>query len=180
MPQADVLSFGPTLLFLPVSFLGGYFFFLTYWVPRLMLTLKARAWLTGFEVRLLPLGALTPGTDWPEIFLMFLQFGGLLYFVSTLTLVAHPPEQKIFPLRGVTSSTATFDLAGGGPAENFFLLWGTRRGTFLFRPAGAELTLLVGTLLGGFSFFAPGKQFPLLGARLRGRLSREARAVHLG
>jgi len=176
MPQADILSFHPTMLVLPVFFLGGYFFFATYWAPRIMLTLKARAWLTGF--RALPVGFLSPGEGWPEIFLMFIQFGGLLYFISTLSLVTTPPaDQKLQPLTYQPPRVASFEGVGGLPVENFFLLWGTHREGFLFRPAAVELTHLVDRVLGGFGFYAPGKQFPLLGVRLRGRLPREAQKL---
>lgn len=174
MPQADILSFHPTLLILPVGFLGGYFFFVTHWVPRIMLTLKARAWLTRYAF--FPAGGVltfTPPAGWPEIFLMFLQFGGLLFFLSGLTLVVHPPENKLQPLQWTPPGVPTLDLTGGLPVENFFLLWGSHREGFLFRPAAAKLTHLVDHLLGGFTFYSPGKQFPTLGGRLRERFARE-------
>ena len=167
MPQADILSFGPTLLFLPLCFLGGYFFFATCWAPRIILTLRARHWLTRWSVLA---GGLTPTEAWPELFLMFLQFGGLLFFVSSLTLVVSPTE-RLTPLVVVTPSVPTPTQVGTLPVENFFLLWGTHREEFLFRPAGVELTYLVERVLGGFGFFNPGKQFPSLGGRLRERFS---------
>lgn len=183
MPQADILSFHPTMLFLPLCFLGGYFFFVTQWVPRILLTLKARAWLTQFETRTTTTAVFLVGTDffpstgWPELFLMFIQFGGLLYFVSGLTLVVHPDDQGLQPLRYTPPATPTFDLVGGLPVENFFLLWGTYREEFLFRPGAVELTHLVDKVLGGFGFFAPGKQFPLLSQSLRTRLVCEAQKM---
>lgn len=179
VPQADILSFGPTMVILPVCFLGGYFFFVTRWVPRLLLTYKARNWLTQFRV--LPLGVLTPaGEGWPEIFLLFIQFGGLLFFISLLTLVTPPgEEQRLQPFRVTPPEVSTFEVLGGLPGENFFFLWGTHREELLFRPSGVELTSLLDRLLGGFTFYTPGKQFPHLGAKLRQRLAQEATKLSL-
>jgi len=119
MPQADILSFHPTMLVLPVFFLGGYFFFATYWAPRIMLTFKARAWLTRFQV--LPVGFLSSAEGWPEIFLMFIQFGGLLYFISTLSLVvASSADQKLQPLTYQPPRVASFEGVGGPSGGEFF------------------------------------------------------------
>lgn len=170
MPQADILGFGPTLLVLPGLFLGGYFFFATTWAPRIMLTLRARAWvLSG-------LAGVFPSAGWPELTLMFIQFGALLWFVSRLTLVSNPgvslPGVMSVPSRPVTLGTPL--------EENFFLLWGVHREGYLFRPAAAELTRVFGGVLGGATFFAPGRTIPQLTRRLRTRLSELPSGVSRG
>ena len=169
MPQADILSFQPTLLFLPVSFLVGYYLFVTRWVPRLLCTLKARHWLTG--VTHAGAAGLVAPVEWPEVFLVFVQFAGLVYFLSRLTLV-EGGTPGLTPLRYTPPPARTFARAGGAAVENFFFLWGHHRGSFLFTPAAAELSVVVDRVLGGFTFFTPGKVFPLLGLVLRRELPR--------
>lgn len=171
MPQADILTFQPTLLLLPVIFLGGYTFFVTRWVPRIMLTLRARAWLTQVEATGVAALAVDAGAAWPEIFLMFVQFGGLVWVLSRLSLGGETPG--LVPLRYTPPPALTFANAGATPVENFFLLWGSARPGYLFAPAAAEVTAVVARVLAGFAFFSPGRQFPTLVGHLRQRLARE-------
>lgn len=167
MPQADISSFRATLLLLPIIFLVGYYFFATVWVPRLLCTLKARAWLTRVEAVAWPV-TLTGGEQWPEIFLMFIQFGGLIWVISKVSLVT--------TLVGLPKLTSLAIIptgylgVGGAPVENFFYLWNVNRQHFFFAPAGAALTITVVNVLQSFSFYSPGKQFPFLLDRLRQRL----------
>lgn len=178
VPQADLLSFQPSLLFLPVVFLVGYFFFVTRWVPRILFTFKARAWLTRYHRTALLVGFTSP-EGWPELALMAVQFAGLVWVVTRVTLVAHP-EGGLAPLGWIPPPAVTLATAGSAPVENFFTLWAARRGGFLFAAAAGELTTRVDRVLGGFGFFAAPKQFPLVAlklrtttARLSGRLPRE-------
>lgn len=174
VPQADLLSFQPTLLLLPVSFLVGYYFFVTRWVPRVLLTLRARHWVT--QVRAVGAAGLATPEVWPEIFLVFVQFAGLVYFLSRLTLVVHPDE-GLTPLRYTPPAEQTFARAGGAAVENFFFLWGHHRRSFFFAPAAAGLSTAVDRALAGFSFFTPGKVFPLLGVVLKKKLARAGRSL---
>ena len=164
MPQADLLTFRPTLAVLPVVFLVGYFWFATHWVPRIQLTLKARHWVTAF-----PLGVSHEG--WPELFLMSVQFAGLLFFLSRLTLVV-PPRGGLRPRVVPPPGGTTLALLGGARLENVLLLWGAHRGGLFFGPAALEVTHLVGRVLGGFAFFVPPPQLASLVGRLRPRLAR--------
>lgn len=166
IPQGDILSFHPTLLLLPVGFITGYYFFSTYWVPRILLTLKARHWVTQFQV--LPVGFLLPGGEWPEIFLMFVQFGGLVLLVSQLGVAAptetlSPPEQPATPVVALTT-----------PADTKVHLWRTIREYFGYRPRAVVLATLTANVLQGCTFYTPGgKTFPTLVARLRQSLLAE-------
>jgi hypothetical protein len=173
VPQADLLSFQPTLLFLPVIFLLGYFFFVTYWVPRIVLTFKARAWLTRYQKSLPLLVGVTSPEGWPEILLMVVQFAGLVWVVTRLTLVTHSTEQTLISLKWTPPTAVTYAAVGAHPVENFFLFWKTHRETLFFAPAAAELTHLFDHLLGKFGFFTPGKQFPLLNLKLKKTLAEE-------
>jgi len=172
VPQADLLSFQPTLLFLPVIFLAGYFVFVTRWVPRILLTLKARAWLTRYD-RAVLLAGLTTSDAWPELVLMAIQFAGLIWVVTRVTLVTEPTD-RLVALGWTPPAPVTLATAGAAPAENFFVLWRAHRAGLLFAPAATGLTRSVDRVLGGFGFFAPGKQFPLLGAALKKTLAAEA------
>jgi len=168
MPQADILSFRATLLLLPVVFLVGYYFFATVWVPRLLLTFKVRSWLTRVEAVAWPV--LLTGTEaWPEIFLMFVQFAGLVWILSKLTLAN--PVPKLSTLTVWAPPTVGYPTVGGAPVENFFHLWHTHRQTLFFAPAAAALTTTVTAVFLQFNFYSPGKQFPFLLNRLRVRLS---------
>lgn len=168
MPQADILSFRATLLLLPVVFLVGYYFFATVWVPRLLLTYKARSWLTRVEATVWPV-LLVGGEAWPEIFLMFVQFAGLVWILSKVTLNSSTPG---LPLLTVwVPPTVGYPTVGGTPVENFFHLWHAHRQTLFFAPAAVALTNTVNAVFVQFSFYSPGKQFPFLLTRLRGRLS---------
>jgi len=46
MPQGDFATFPSTVLAVALSFIGGYLFFVGWWVPRVLLTFKARHWLS--------------------------------------------------------------------------------------------------------------------------------------
>jgi len=168
-----LLSFGPTLLFLPLIFLGGYYFFATVWVPRLVCTLKARAWLTTYAVALA-----VPSEVWPEIFLMFVQFGGLVLVVWSLGLPAGETSALKF------NTPAVREVAGfTSRGEALLFLWSHRRGEFL-TPRGVALTGLVNLVLGGaMGASTPvGKTWPTLREKLRpALLMSEARSpVHPG
>jgi hypothetical protein len=160
------------LLFLPLVFLVGYFVFVTRWVPRILLTLKARAWLTRYD-RAAALAGLAASDAWPELVLMAVQFAGLLWVVTRVALVTAPTD-GLTPLGWTPPAAVTFSAVGAAPVENFFVLWSRHRTTFLFAPAGASLTAAVDRVLGGFGFFAPGKQFPLLGVALKKVLADES------
>lgn len=172
MPQSDLLSFHPTLLFLPALFLGGYAVFVTRWVPRVLLTLKARAWLTKYH-KLAGALAVTPAEGWPELVLMFIQFAGLVFVLSKINLVT-TEEEKLTPLAWTPPPALTYAAAGALPVENFFTLWNHHRDTLFFAPAAGHLTSQVDSVLGGFGFFAPGKQFPLLSLKLKKKLADRA------
>lgn len=157
-------------MLLPALFVGGYALFVTRWVPRIMLTLKARAWLTGYTraaAAALTVSAVDPA-GWPELTLAVAQFAGLIWVVTRVTLVA-APAGHLAERPGVTPAGVT--PAGTAGVENFFYLWTHRRTTFLYAPAAAELTRRVTTLLGGFGTAGVPRQFPLLGLRLKKELT---------
>lgn len=165
MPQADLLSFQPTLLFLPVVFLVGYFIFVTRWVPRILLTFKARAWLIRYD-RAILLAGLTTTDAWPELVLMAIQFAGLIWVTTQIALVTVSTD-RLVSLGWTPPTPVTLATVGAIPTENFFVLWHAHRTGLLFAPAAAALTCSVDRVLGGFGFFAPGKQFSLLGVALK-------------
>jgi p-aminobenzoyl-glutamate transporter AbgT len=113
-------------------------------------------------------GFLLPGGEWPEIFLMFVQFGGLVLLISQLG-VASPtetlpqPERPVAPVVGLAT-----------PADTKVHLWRTTREYFGYRPRGALLVTVVVGVLQGCTFYTPGgKTFPTLVARLRQSLLAE-------
>jgi hypothetical protein len=159
-------------LFLPLVFLVGYFVFVTRWAPRIVLTLKARAWLTRYD-RAALLAGLVSSEAWPELVLMAVQFAGLVWVVTRVALVT-APTAGLAPLGWTAPAEITPARTGSVPVENFFVLWRQHRGGFLFTPAASSLTTAVDRVLGGFGFFAPGKQFPLLGVALKKTLAAEA------
>ena len=162
IPQGDLLTFGPTLLFLPIIFLGGYYFFSTIWVPRLLLTLKVRNWLT--TVAATPL-VVNSSEGWPEIFLMFVQFGALIFLISRLSLVEASPT---LVWTNPPSRVAPFLIT---PADNKLALWKNHREDFFFRPRGVKLTFLFENHLLGFQTNnSLGKTFPLLAQILQPQL----------
>lgn len=145
---------------LPVGFIGGYYFFATYWAPRILLTLKARHWLTQFQV--LPLGFLLPGDTWPETFLMFVQFTGLVLLLSQLQVVS--VGSILSEATQVSRSLKVLATA----TDNKVQLWKTIRKGFFYRPRWSLLITTVGGVLGGFNFYTfSGKTFPILLIRLR-------------
>lgn len=139
IPQGDLLTFSPTLLFVPLTFLGGYYFFSTVWVPRLLLTLKARNWLTTWGAFFL-----VSSEVWPEIFLMFVQFGGLIWVVWSLGLPATPGDEGLLLVSSVPTHVAGFTPGG----EPLVVKWIENRGGF-FTPRGVHLTRVVELVLGG-------------------------------
>lgn len=149
----------------------GYTAFVAVWVPRVLTTLKARAFLTRYA-----LVGLVEVNAWPEIVLLFAQFGGLVWLLSGLSLVGQP-DRGLTLLSYTPPARASFARAGGLPVENFFRLWVGGRGSFFFRPAATELTCLTVRVLNGFVFFVPGKQFPVLLSRLHDRLTRETKKL---
>jgi len=50
MPQGDFSTFPSTVVSVAFTFVGGYVFFVGWWVPRLVLTFKARHWITNSSV----------------------------------------------------------------------------------------------------------------------------------
>lgn len=145
-----------------MAFLGGYYFFSTVWVPRLLLTLKARHWVTMWAGSAVGVAS----EVWPEIFLMFVQFGGLTLVVWTLGIPAtgtgaltlvHPPTRGASPF--VSSAAAA--VAG----------WFTHRAGF-FATRGAYLTRAVELVLTGApTATQPGKTWPRLRPALVSGLS---------
>lgn len=145
-----------------MAFLGGYYFFSTVWVPRLLLTLKARHWVTMWAA---PAVGVTSEV-WPEIFLMFVQFGGLVLVVWTLGVSApgtgaltlvHPP------VRVAPSFTTPAAVAVAG--------WLTNRAGF-FATRGAYLTRAVELVLTGSApTIQVGKTWPRLRPALVSGLS---------
>lgn len=110
------------------------------WVPRLLTTFKARAWLYTAGATLV-----VPAEAWPEIFLMLVQFGGLVLVVWSLGLPTGGANSLTFTtpeVRKVSSFTT--------PGENFLSLWVARRGSFL-ASRGVTLAEVVGSSLGGVS-----------------------------
>ena len=146
--------------------MGGYFFFSTYWVPRIILTLKARNWVTQFQA--LPVGFLLSDNTWPEIFLMFVQFTGLALVVSQLSIIAvgftlNKPNRSVLPTLLLLNSV-----------DNKFFLWICQRDYVLYRPRWTLLTTTLGGVLSKCSFYTPGgRTFPALVLRLRKKLLRE-------
>jgi len=142
-----LLTFSPTLFFLPLAFLGGYYFFSTVWVPRLLLTFKARHWVTAWSSSAVGVTS----EVWPEIFLMFVQFGGLILVVwllgvptgtTTLTFV-HPSVRNHFSFGTYRESVVAEWLHG---RINFF----KPRGTRLTWVVELVLTSSVSTAVHGF------------------------------
>lgn len=163
IPQGDLLTFSPTLLFLGVTFLGGYYFFSTVWVPRLICTLKARAWLTTWSATLV-----VSSEAWPEIFLMVVQFGGLLFLVWSLG-VPGSNTTRLTLTNPNSSSVAVFFPSGVSLTE----VWSHERPFFL-TPRGAQLTTLIKIVLtGGVSFSFGGKMWFSLREKLRSALMSE-------
>jgi len=160
IPQGDLLAFGPTLLFLPLAFLGGYYFFATVWVPRLLCTFKARAWLTTWGVTLV-----VPAESWPEIFLIVVQFAGLALVVWSVGLPGGNSTGLTFrvpPTRGVTPFTPVGSTLVG--------TWLERRSSFLGTRAALLTRLAQLVLLGGASSATPmvgGKTWWTLREKLR-------------
>ena len=163
MPQGDILGFGPTVTAVAIAFLGGYYTWATVWAPRVILTLRARHWVTAAVV-------VTPAEGWPEIFLAGIQFAGLVWVI---TRVVTPPG--VAPL-GAPVRLAPVVPTLVAPAAGVLHLWSYHRGDLFFRPAAAELTRVVTTVLGGHPGWIPTRVFPVLGGRLRGQLAR----VYLG
>jgi hypothetical protein len=93
--------------------------------------------------------------------------------VTRVALVTAPTD-RLVPLGWTPPAPVTLATTGAAPAENFFVLWRAHRAGLLFAPAASDLTRSVDRVLGGFGFFAPGKQFPLLGSALRVTLAAEA------
>jgi hypothetical protein len=123
--------------------------------------------MTQFQA--LPVGFLLPGNTWPEIFLMFVQFTGLVLLVSQLEITTTnetlgQPTGVSVSVHGLTS-----------PGDTKVHLWGDTRDYFEYRPRWAVLTSTIGGVVSGCSFYTPvGKTFPILVARLRQRLLLEA------
>jgi hypothetical protein len=165
MPQGDFLNFSSTAWATGLSFVLGYFVFVGVWLPRLGLTLAARAWVThgggpvggatpvgstpsvGFTRFTLATGLIAPaGGVWPEIFLFGVEFAGLLAVVSTLavprgvyplTRVVSPPREVVTPT-GVTYAVA-----------NLLGLWAAHRGGVGIAAAAAvhEVTTRAATVV---------------------------------
>ena len=116
----------------------GYYFFSTVWVPRLLCTLKVRTWLTTYAAALV-----VPSEVWPEIFLMLVQFGGLVLVVWSVGLPTGGSS-------GLTFTTPAVRPVGGFATPGATLLTqGVHcRGAFL-TPRGATLAGVVGLVLGG-------------------------------
>jgi hypothetical protein len=114
-------------------------------------------------------GFLLPGNAWPEIFLMFVQFSGLVLLVSQLG-VSAPSETLGQPVRSTRSARALTT-----PADTKVHLWEFNRGYFGYRPRWVLLVITMGVVLGGCTFYTPGgKTFPTLVSRLRQSLLVEA------
>lgn len=133
MPQGDIVGFSSTLLLVPIGFLLGYYFWITVWVPRLLLTLRARHWVTTYAVGL----AVDSSRVWPETTLMFIQFVGLLSLIVWVTSLA---SEKIFLLYAIVSKkvAAIFSTTRG---ENTLQDYLEGRGVLFFHPTAVDLTL---------------------------------------
>ena len=160
VPQTDVLTFPAALALLPFLFLGGYFFFLTRGVPRVLLVFRTRAWLTRFA-RGVPVVPVAAGV--PEFVLGVIQFVGLVAVVAGLTLVVAPagalppgPARPARPARPVP------------PGGALLVGWDRHRGVLFFAPLVGGLTAGVCTLVEGFGAVPPAGRFVF---RLRGRLA---------
>jgi len=173
MPQADLLSFSPTLLVVPVVFLVGYTVFVTRWAPRIVLTLKARAWLTRYAAAA-PLAGVTSPAGWPELTLMTIQFALLVWAVSRVSLVTTDETARL--VRTTPAETVPVSPAhlGSAPVENFFAGWHRGRTEFLVGPAAAGLTRALDRVVTSFDAPAPARHFPALLVKLR-----HALATHL-
>jgi len=111
MPQGDFQSFSSTVFALGLFFVGGYFVFVSFWAPKILLLLKSRAWLSKFQAgtttsanksasaadKFAPhdffataatagLTVQSAGSDWSEPFLIFVQFAGLTLLLSLASL----------------------------------------------------------------------------------------------
>lgn len=166
MPQADLLSFSPTLLVVPVVFLVGYAVFVTRWAPRIVLTLKARAWLTRYHA-LAPLAGVTAPAGWPELTLMTIQFALLVWAVSRVSLVTTDETARL--TRTVPAEPVPVSLAhtGATPVENFFAAWHRGRTNFLIHPAAAAVTRALDRAVTSFDVPASTRHFPALLLKLR-------------
>jgi len=123
------------------------------WVPRLLLTLKVRNWLTTVAGTLI----VNSGEAWPEIFLMFLQFGTLVFLLSRISLVESSVSLSwIHPVVRVAPPLAT-------SSQSKFFIWNTCRQDLFFRVRGNKLTSLVEIYFLNISPVSSiGKTFPLL------------------
>ena len=142
MPQGDFVNFSSTAWAVGLSFVVGYFVFVGVWLPRLLLTLKARTWLTGFTTA----GAVTPAgvtptvgvstflaaaavvapADgvWPETFLFCVEFAALTLVVSTL---AVPTTRVVLPPAGVTAPAVVNPAGATTLVVNLLGLWAAHR-----------------------------------------------------
>jgi hypothetical protein len=127
------------------------------WVPRLLATLKARAWLTTYAAALV----VPAEAAWPEIFLMVVQFGGLVLVVWSLGL---PTENNSLTF---TAPTPRVVPNFSTPAAEVVTRWTTQRESF-FTPRGALLTGVVHLVLGGSTSSSfSGKTWVTLREKLR-------------
>jgi hypothetical protein len=141
------------------------------WVPRLLCTLKVRAWLTTYAAALV-----FPSEVWPEIFLMLVQFGGLVLVVWSVGLPTSSTEKLYF-------TTPVARQVGGfsTPGEVLVTQWVSRRENFL-TPRGATLAEVVHLVLGATPVAAGGKTWFTLREKLRPALlmSETPGVNHLG
>ena len=143
--------------------MGGYYFFATVWAPRLLTTFKARHWLTTVAA-----AVVTPTAEvWPEIFLMFVQFGGLTLVVWSVGVAAPAPaalRAVDSPYRGVP----LFIAPGAAPLGG----WLSFRSLGV-APGAARLTRAVSLVLEGGSTpgAVGGRTWPPLRRGLQARLS---------
>jgi len=113
-------------------------------------------------------GFLLPGNAWPEIFLMFVQFSGLVLLISQLSL-ATPTETLGQPTKVVSSARGLTT-----PVDTKAHLWRINREYFEYRPRWVLLVTVAGSVLSGCTFYtSAGKTFPILVARLRQSLLAE-------
>jgi hypothetical protein len=164
MPQADLLSFSPTLLVVPLVFLVGYTVFVTRWAPRIVLTLKARAWLTRYHAAALV--GLTAPAGWPELTLMTIQFALLVWAVTRVTLVTYDLPRLVRTVPAVPPAVTPAHV-GATPVENFFAGWHRGRTSFLVSPAAAGLTRAVDRVANSFDTPVATRHFPALLVKLR-------------